>query len=53
MFGEDKRLEDLIHLIELAGKWDVVKGLRDGVEKAWLEKDEDYVPGSVAAEVYT
>ena len=31
----------------LAGKWDVVKGLRDGMEKAWLEKDEQYVQGSV------
>ena len=36
---------------EMAGKWDVVKGLRDGVEKAWLVKDEEYVLGSVAAEV--
>ena len=27
------------------------KGLRDGVEEAWLEKDEEYVLGSVAAEV--
>ena len=35
---------------ELAGKWDVVKGLRDGVEHAWLEKDEENVPGSVAAD---
>ena len=26
-------------------------GLRDGVEKAWLEKNEDYVQGTVAAEV--
>ena len=36
---------------DLAGKWDVVKGLRDGVEKAWLEKDEECVQGNVAAEV--
>ena len=36
---------------ELAGKWDVMYGLRDGVEKAWLEKDEEYVQDSVAAEV--
>ena len=36
----------------LAGKWDVIKGLRDGVEKAWLQKDEEYVQGSVAAEAY-
>ena len=35
---------------ELAGKWDVAKGLRDGVEHAWLEKDEENVPGSVAAD---
>ena len=35
----------------LAGKWDVVKGRREGVEKAWLEKDEEYVQDSVAAEV--
>ena len=36
----------------MAGKWDVVvKGLKDGVEEAWLEKDEEYVQGDVAAEV--
>ena len=35
---------------ELAGKWDVVKGLINGVEKAWLEKDKQYIQGSMAAE---
>ena len=29
----------------------MVKGRREGVEKAWLEKDEEYVQDSVAAEV--
>jgi hypothetical protein len=35
----------------MTGKWDVVKELINGVEKAWLEKDEQYVQGRVAAKV--